>query len=1013
MSLIIIFANISLSLYGQNNAEEEFVKGLNYFYGKNGASQDYNQAYKSFLYSAKLEMPEAQFLVSFCYLNGLGIVENETEAFNWILKASKQDLPDALYWIGKYYIYGWGCPVDEKKGVENLLQAANKGVVEAQDMLGGCYMEAIGVEKDERKGFKWKLKAAEKGLAIAQNSVGWYYATGQGTEIDYKKALEWYEKSAAQDEAWAFNNMAYLYFEGKGVNKNIDKAFELVNKAIELGPENIQFYDSKGEFYSILGDKEKALAIWNKMLTINAESINAETEFAQYIQSLNIDIKKEIESNEWQIEPRFDHAHKFVENLALVEVNGRYGFINKQGTFIVEPKFDYARDFKDGFALIGKGIQNKIVWGFINDFGKIILEPLYIGMQDFSEGMVAYKSSLSEKWGFLDEKGKQVIPDKYIEVSSFKDGLALVDDGLNKGLINKKGIFIAKYSLYEYNSLKLEYVKESRSTNVVDIDYFPIYTGYKWGYKRISLDGYINSNLEKWEMFLSARLKRLDVYEEYLKDHIEAAINQWQQKGEFEPTVKWKERVNETTRRQKISELTTQYRKEYEDKLSTYKKRHAELVEEYKKEYNKYRDEYYTQKTYLKEENFKNSNFILMTYDADNQSFMIKSDNGQGDILISVPLEEAPSFKQNWLAIMQTITPTFVPSGDDVVLTSVTVTNGDKKYVYDSHTQAKYAVTDINYNFDPVEISIPEVANVDYTFDPVEVIQSTVVQTTPTVKGLEANNSAVERKTIDATQQSDVDMNIPQNAMDKNSNTFAVIIANEDYQRVSDVQYASNDGKLFSVYCQKTLGLPQKHIMVYNDATLGNMLGAVSRMKEIGEAYNGKINVIFYYAGHGIPDETSKDAFLLPVDSDGSSVRTCYKQSELYAELASIKAESVVVFMDACFSGTLRGDGMLVAARGVAIKAKKTNPIGNMVVFSAAQGDETAYPYKEQRHGMFTYYLLKKLQETKGEATLGEISDYVTSEVRKQSIVINGKMQTPTLTSSSVIGDAWRNWKLK
>jgi len=84
-----------------------------------------------------------------------------------------------------------------------------------------------------------------------------------------------------------------------------------------------------------------------------------------------------------------------------------------------------------------------------------------------------------------------------------------------------------------------------------------------------------------------------------------------------------------------------------------------------------------------------------------------------------------------------------------------------------------------------------------------------------------------------------------------------------------------------------------------------------------------------------------------------------------------------------------------------------------MVVFSATQGDETAYPYKKQRHGMFTYYLLKKLQESKGEATLREISDYVTNEVRKQSIVINRKIQTPTLTSSSVIGDAWRNWKLK
>lgn len=117
--------------------------------------------------------------------------------------------------------------------------------------------------------------------------------------------------------------------------------------------------------------------------------------------------------------------------------------------------------------------------------------------------------------------------------------------------------------------------------------------------------------------------------------------------------------------------------------------------------------------------------------------------------------------------------------------------------------------------------------------------------------------------------------------------------------------------------------------------------------------------------------------------------------------------------MDACFSGSQRGDGMLVAARGVAIKAKKTNPVGNMVVFSAAQGDETAYPYKEQKHGMFTYYLLKKLQETKGDVTLGELSDYITSEVKKQSIVLNGKMQTPTVIPSAQAGETWKEWKLR
>ena len=139
--------------------------------------------------------------------------------------------------------------------------------------------------------------------------------------------------------------------------------------------------------------------------------------------------------------------------------------------------------------------------------------------------------------------------------------------------------------------------------------------------------------------------------------------------------------VNEETRRKRIENLTIKYRNEYEEKLVVYKKRYAELAKEYEREYNKYRDEYYTLISQSEEKEFEQAYFELMTYDADNQSFLIKSDK-QGDILISVPLEEAPSFKQNWNTIKNTITPSFVPSGDDVVLTSVTITNGNKKGVY-------------------------------------------------------------------------------------------------------------------------------------------------------------------------------------------------------------------------------------------------------------------------------------------------------------------------------------------
>ena len=104
---------------------------------------------------------------------------------------------------------------------------------------------------------------------------------------------------------------------------------------------------------------------------------------------------------------------------------------------------------------------------------------------------------------------------------------------------------------------------------------------------------------------------------------------------------------------------------------------------------------------------------------------------------------------------------------------------------------------------------------------------------------------------------------------------------------------------------------------------------------------------------------------------------------------------------------------MLASARGIALKANRGEPQGNMVVISAAQGDETAYPYKKEGHGLFTYFLLKKMQESKGNVTLKELGDYLSEKVSQQSIVVNSKSQTPTIIVSHNISGDWASWKLK
>jgi hypothetical protein len=259
---------------------------------------------------------------------------------------------------------------------------------------------------------------------------------------------------------------------------------------------------------------------------------------------------------------------------------------------------------------------------------------------------------------------------------------------------------------------------------------------------------------------------------------------------------------------------------------------------------------------------------------------------------------------------------------------------------------------------------------------------------------------------------SDVDVDIPQ-GKGGNENTFAIIFANENYQEEVNVDYALNDGEMFKTYCQKVLGLPEDNVHIRKDATLNNIKAEMTWLKKVADAYKGQARFIVYYAGHGIPDEKSGTSYLLPVDGKGSMLETGYSLKQFYDQLGSMPSAGVTVFMDACFSGSKRGEGMLASARGVAIKAKPQAPQGKMVVFSAAQGDETAYPFKEKEHGMFTYYLLKKLKETSGNVSLEELGQYVTDQVSRKSIVSNGKSQTPTIVPSGTMGEGWRTLKLK
>ena len=260
---------------------------------------------------------------------------------------------------------------------------------------------------------------------------------------------------------------------------------------------------------------------------------------------------------------------------------------------------------------------------------------------------------------------------------------------------------------------------------------------------------------------------------------------------------------------------------------------------------------------------------------------------------------------------------------------------------------------------------------------------------------------------------SDIDMNIPRSSTSRD-NTFCLIVANEKYanQDTPNVKYAAQDGKTFEEYCLRTLGLPRENIRFAVNAKYLEMKEMLKWFGEVADVYGKDANFIVYYAGHGVPDEKG-NCKLIPADVSINDVNNGYSLKEIYTSLGKLPLNSALVLIDACFSGN---DRQNVAAldethRGIAPVVKQEAVTGNVVVLTAASGTETALAYEEQAHGLFSYFIMKKLQDTKGEVSYGELYDYVKKNVMRKSIVAKGKKQTPCVTVSPKMLNTWKNIK--
>ena len=156
------------------------------------------------------------------------------------------------------------------------------------------------------------------------------------------------------------------------------------------------------------------------------------------------------------VAPKYDSVYQptydiFSGNIFLVEINGKYGYVDFNGREITPIIYDDARNFWHGTASVKlngehffinpKGqriypdsvnsnihlrpsLRPNLRFGYVNDWDREVIAPIYHDARHFFDGLAAVK--VDDKWGFVDPTGKQVVTPQYDFAGDFSEGRASV-----------------------------------------------------------------------------------------------------------------------------------------------------------------------------------------------------------------------------------------------------------------------------------------------------------------------------------------------------------------------------------------------------------------------------------------------------------------------------------------------------------------------------------------------------------------------------------------------------------
>ena len=137
----------------------------------------------------------------------------------------------------------------------------------------------------------------------------------------------------------------------------------------------------------------------------------------------------------WEVRPVFGVGGIFPgkDGVYPAEQNGKFGFVDSRGAWLVKPGFEEVGTFSQGLA----PVRLNGYWGFVDQAGEMVISPQFDHVSDFRRNISIAKRA--GKQYLINKHGLELLPTGYDRVSLAADDYFITEDAGLFGLVSPEG----------------------------------------------------------------------------------------------------------------------------------------------------------------------------------------------------------------------------------------------------------------------------------------------------------------------------------------------------------------------------------------------------------------------------------------------------------------------------------------------------------------------------------------------------------------------------------------------